>query len=280
MIEVFEDKYYKNLRVDCEKCFGLCCIALYFSASDGFPTDKTAGKPCINLQEDFRCSVHSDLKNQGLKGCTGYDCFGAGQKVAQTTFGGRSWRETPEISEKIFELFLKMKQLHEFLWYLTDALVNTKGDLKEEISNMLKKTEKLTLMDADNLASLDVLTHRIKVNELLKKTSDKVRKETRNASKIFSKCKKLSVGRRDYFGANLKNTDLIGADLRGACLIAADLRGVDLSGADLIGADLRDADLRGTNLRNAIFLTQGQINSAIGDSKTLLPKSLITPTCW
>ncbi|GAA0824814.1 hypothetical protein GCM10008914_29680 [Clostridium tertium] len=40
---------YKELQPDCEKCFVLCCVALYFSAMDGFPVNKDAGKPCINL---------------------------------------------------------------------------------------------------------------------------------------------------------------------------------------------------------------------------------------
>ncbi len=80
MIYKHEDKFNKELRVNCKKCFGLCCIALYFSASEGFPTNKDAGKPCINLKSDFTCSVHQNLRNKGLKGCTAYDCFGAGQK--------------------------------------------------------------------------------------------------------------------------------------------------------------------------------------------------------
>ena len=71
-----------------------------------------------------------------------------------------------------------------------------------------------------------------------------------------------------------------GENLRGAYLIAADLRGLDLSGADLIGADLRDADLRGADLTNSIFLTQAQINTAMGDTGTKLPLSIARPTHW
>jgi uncharacterized protein YjbI with pentapeptide repeats len=90
MIDTYEDKYTKELRVDSEKCFGLCCVALYFSASEGFPTNKEAGKPCVNLKPDFTCSVHKSLIDNGLKGCTAYDCFGAGQKVAQVTLKGNA----------------------------------------------------------------------------------------------------------------------------------------------------------------------------------------------
>ena len=49
---------------------------------------------------------------------------------------------------------------------------------------------------------------------------------------------------------------------------------------DLIGADLRDADLRGANLTGSIFLTQVQVNSAIGDMHTQLPASLRHPAHW
>ena len=66
----FSDTSLHYLRGDCEKCFGLCCVALYFCASEGFPVDKVAGKPCPNLQTDFNCSVHKDLRDKGLKGCT------------------------------------------------------------------------------------------------------------------------------------------------------------------------------------------------------------------
>ena len=108
----------EKLKVDCENCFGLYCVALYFSASDGFPLDKAGGQPCLNLQENFRCRVHKDLDDLGLKGCRAYDCFGAGQKVSQNIFNRISWRQSKESSAKMFDCYLIMCQLHELLWYL------------------------------------------------------------------------------------------------------------------------------------------------------------------
>ncbi|NFV13149.1 pentapeptide repeat-containing protein [Clostridium sporogenes] len=281
MIYTHEDKFNKELKVDCKKCFGLCCIALYFSASEGFPTNKDVGKPCINLQSDFTCSVHQNLRTKGLKGCTAYDCFGAGQKVAQVTYGGHDWREIPESANQMFEAFLIMRQLHEMLWYLNQAFIlQTDQSIKEEICSLLNNTESLTLLDADSLLALDVDANRTKVNILLKNTSDLVRSKARNGKRGPSKNQKGSCGSLDYFGADLRKTNLRGADLRGACLIAANLKGVDLSGADLIGSDLRDADLSGANLRNSIFLTQSQINTAKGDSNTKLPKMIVRPSYW
>ena len=77
------DTSHDNLQADCQNCFGLCCVALYFAASEGFPSDKEAGQPCPDLQTDFRCRVHKGLWEKGLKGCMAFDCFGAGQNTWQ-----------------------------------------------------------------------------------------------------------------------------------------------------------------------------------------------------
>lgn len=281
MLYIDQDKFNKELKADCKGCFGLCCIALYFSASDGFPTNKDAGKPCINLKEDFTCSVHTSLKDRGLKGCTAYECFGAGQKIAKVTYEGKNWRHVPEVSKQMFEVFLIMRQLHEMLWYLTEAFdIHNESHIKQEIEALINKTEEITLMPAEELLKLDVEAHRNKVNMLLRNTSEMVRNNARSIEKYSSKKKRPTTKRFDYFGADMRNMDLIGADLRGACLIAANLKGVDLSGADLIGADLRDADFCGSNLVEAIFLNQAQINAAKGDINTRLPLRLIRPSHW
>jgi len=271
----------ENLRVDCKKCSGLCCIALYFSASEGFPIDKDAGVPCLNLQSDFSCSVHKTLRKQGLKGCTAYDCFGAGQKVTQVTYGGQDWRQIPESSKEIFEVFLIMRQLHEMIWYLTEALtLQPSRPIHNEINIILKEIESLTYLSADSLIVLDVEAYRTNVNALLLHTSELVRNKFRGSQKTSSRHSNNSARGSDFFGADLRKTNLRGANLRGACLIAANLSGNDLSGADLIGADLRDTDLRGTNLIDSIFLTQAQVNTAKGDLNTRLPMSLTRPTYW
>lgn len=277
----FPDIRLSSLKVDCKNCSGLCCVALYFSASEGFPIDKVAGKPCLNLQSDFSCSVHKNLRKKGLKGCTAYDCFGAGQKVTQVTYGGRDWRQIPESSKEIFEVFLIMRQLHEMIWYLTEALtLQQSRPIHNEINTMLKEMESLTHLSANSLILLDVEAHRTNVNLLLLHTSEFVRNKFRGCQKTSSKRHNNSSRGLDYFGADLRKTNLRGANLRGACLIAANLSGTDLSGADLIGADLRDTDLRGTNLIDSIFLTQAQVNTAKGDLNTRLPMPLARPPYW
>jgi uncharacterized protein YjbI with pentapeptide repeats len=271
--EPFPDRGRRSLRADCERCFGLCCVAPAFSASADFAIDKDAGQACPNLQSDFRCGIHKRLRQQGFPGCTVYDCFGAGQKVAQVTFGGQDWRQAPRTAEQMFEVFPIMRQLHELLWYLTEALtLQAARSLHGELSLALDETERLTHNSPDFLMELDVAAHRRDVNALLLRTSELVRAEARRQKK----------DRRgaDLIGADLRGADLRGANLRGAYLIGADLRGADLRVADLIGADFRAADLRGADLTGSIFLTQSQLNAAKGDTYTKLPPSLTRPTHW
>ncbi len=275
------DMSCRNLQADCENCFGLCCVALYFAASEGFPCDKDAGQPCINLQPDFLCCVHKNLSEQGLKGCMAFDCLGAGQKVAQVTFGGHDWRKVPESAPQMFAVFLIMQQLHELLWYLTEALtLQPAHSIQGALSCMRDETERLTQLSPNALMELDVATHRADVNTLLLKTSELVRAEARRGQKAHSGRQKTFGRGADLIGADLRKNDLRGANLRSAYLIAADLRGTDLTGTDFIGADFRDADLKGADLSKSIFLTQTQINTAKGDISTKLPSLLTRPTHW
>lgn len=272
---------YEDLRADCASCFGLCCVAFYFSAIDGFPADKAAGHPCINLQPDFRCGIHKTLTEQGFKGCTTYDCFGAGQKVSEVSFKGQDWRKNTQAVRKMFQVFLVMEQLQELLWYLSEAqAIPMTGSFASEISAMHGLTEKLTFLNPDALISLNVAEHRTKVDALLQKTSEMVRAAAARQNRRNLKKHKKTSPRADLMAADLKHTDLYGANLRGALLIAADLRDNELVGTDVIGADFRDADIRGANLAASLFLTQAQVNSAKGDRNTKLPAWLIRPAHW
>jgi uncharacterized protein YjbI with pentapeptide repeats len=262
-----------SLRADCARCAGLCCVAPAFAASADFAIDKPAGHPCPNLRQDFRCGIHDRLRQEGFPGCTVYDCFGAGQHVAQVTFGGQDWRRTPQIAERMFATFAVMRQLHELLWYLTEALnLRPARPLHDDLRRALDDTERLARGGPDDLAAVDVAGHRHEVNALLIRVGDLVRAEARGRQ----------VDRRgaDLIGRDLRGTDLRGANLRGAYLIGADLRGADLGLADLIGADLRGANLAGADLRGTIFLTQAQIDAANGDHATKLPPSLARPAHW
>ena len=260
-----------RLRADCARCFALCCVAPAFSASAEFAIDKAAGQPCPNLRPDFRCGIHRDLRQSGFSGCTVYDCFGAGQKVAQDTFGGVDWRRAPESAALMFEVFAVMRQLHELLWYLVAALeIDEARTVHGELRGAVDETERLTNLGPEDLARLDVASHWTAANTLLLRTSELAR-----AGYPGADCRGA-----DFVGADLRERDLRGASLRGARLIGADLRGVDLTRADLTGADCRGADLRGTRLDASLFLIQSQVDAALGDATTRLPAGLTHPSHW
>jgi uncharacterized protein YjbI with pentapeptide repeats len=244
-----------------------------FSASVDFAIDKGAGKACPNLGSDFRCTIHSQLRGRGFRGCTVYDCFGAGQKVSQVTFAGQDWQRAPATATLMFEVFPIMRQLHELLWYVTEALTwEAALPVHGELAAAFDETERLTHGGPEALRALDLVAHRRGVNAVLLRASECVR--------ATAPGKRAKRGGADLMGADLVAADLSGADLRGAYLIGANLRGADLRTADLIGADLRDADLSGADLTNALFLIQSQLDSATGDSRTRLPAALTRPAHW
>ncbi len=262
-----------DLRADCTRCFGLCCVAPAFAASAEFAINKAAGQPCPSLRGDFSCSIHDRLRACGFGGCAAYDCFGAGQKVAQATFGGRDWRRTPEIATPMFAAFAVMRQLHELLWYLREALgLRPAEPLPAELSSALAEVERLTDLGPGDLAGLDLDAHRRPASALLLRVSEQVR----------SRSGELGPDLRgaDLFGKDLGGADLRRASLRGALLVGARLNAADLSGADLTGADLRGAGLAAARFDTAIFLTQAQMDSAKGDGRTRLPAGLSRPSHW
>ena len=50
-----------------------------------------------------------------------YDCFGAGQRVCQEMFPGRSWRESAGVARAMFDALRAMRQVHELLLLLREA---------------------------------------------------------------------------------------------------------------------------------------------------------------
>jgi uncharacterized protein YjbI with pentapeptide repeats len=262
-----------SLRADCARCFGLCCVAPAFAESADFAIDKPAGQACPNLRGDFRCGIHADLRQRGFRGCTVYDCFGAGQHVAQGTFGGRDWRSAPQTAPQMFAVFANMRQLHELLWYLSEALtLQPARPIHHELSATRDEIESLTRGGPDALADLDVSACRHDANALLQRASELVRAGAAR--------QRTDRSGADLVGTDLRGADLAGANLRGTLLIAADLSGADLRLADLLGADLRDADLGGADLTGSIFLIQSQLDVARGDADTKLPSSLSRPAHW
>lgn len=270
-----------NLKADCSQCFGLCCTALNLIASNDFAINKPAGTPCPNLQSDFRCGIHRTLREDGFKGCTVFDCLGAGQMVAQTTFGGKSWREQPEHADVMFNVFPVMHQLFEMIAFVSEALsLPLDSTLRKKLTSQLDMLLKFTKQEAESLLNLDLTAIRFPINDLLVESSHQVRDQFTSVAKKRKPIRLLDHRGADWMGKRLDGADLKGITLRGAYLIAASFKHADLKSVDFIGADLRDADFSGADLSTSLFLTQMQVNSAKGDTHTKLPPHLSVPTHW
>jgi hypothetical protein len=279
-----------DLRADCTRCSGLCCVAPAFARSADFAFDKPAGTPCTNLLTDFRCGIHAELRDRGMAGCTVYDCFGAGQRVTGESDG--DWRTHPDSAGRMFARFHTMRDLHELLWYLADALARpAAAPVHDELRAAVADTERLAGESPDRDR---VDAHRAEVRPLLRRVSELVRADGSNSDGAADRTGRqprardrrgTNVGGQDLQGADLtgrdlRGTDLQGADLRGAYLIGADLAGADLRRADVIGADLRGANLAGADARTALYLTQFQLNATRGDRATRIPATLDRPPHW
>ena len=272
MIHERNKKLWEHMKSDCSKCSGLCCIALFFSKIDGFPIDKAPGQPCINLLKDYRCKIHSQLEKQKMKGCIGYDCFGAGQHVTQVIYQGQTWNDIPNQSMEIFDVFIIVFQLYQIRYYLTEAtsLISAKP-LKKSIQCLIDENIKMCHYRPKDILSLDLEQYRNKSNHILKQVCKLLQQS------IHSENKK---GLANFPGGNFKGQDMSGADLSTKLLIAANFENSLFNGTLFLGADTRDTNFDDADLSEAVFLTQGQVNSAKGNRNTKLPYQLEYPSTW
>ena len=260
-----------DLRADCGRCVGLCCVALPFARSTDFAFDKAAGMPCPHLTRDDRCEIHARLRGAGFPGCEVFDCFGAGQRVVQVTFGGRSWRDGHEVARGMFDAFGTLRAVHEMRWYLADATGRELPDeLTREVAEAAERLAVVSDAGAEDLTRFDVDGVRAEVGALLGRVGASVRAGLGGPD----------LRGRDLAGRAFRGESLRGADLRGALLLGADLHAADLRSADLLGADLRGAVLGGADLTEALFLTAPQLAAALGDATTRLPEPLDPPRHW
>lgn len=87
-------------------------MALSFDKGPDFAFDKNADEPCRHLNGHL-CSIHDRLKEKGFRGCVAYDCLGAGNRVVQEVFGGRSWQDDPRLARPMMEAFAGMREVHK-----------------------------------------------------------------------------------------------------------------------------------------------------------------------
>src|SRR3954470_10036535 len=151
------------LEADCASCAGLCCVAPAFAKSSDFAIDKPAGTACRNLGDDFRCRIHERLEESGFHGCTVFDCFGAGQRLTLETFDGVDWRTDRANAAAMFASLPIMRQLHELMWYVTEALkLDEARRVHRELREALAETDRLAQGTLDELRRLDLDAYRRK----------------------------------------------------------------------------------------------------------------------
>ena len=271
-----------SLVADCSRCAGLCCVAPAFAASADFAFTKPAGIACRHLAADASCTIHDRLIPSGFPGCVAYDCFGAGQRVV-ALFGGGP-RSAPMLSA-----YETVRQLHELLWYVADALSRPPAaPVHAALADARRAIEAAIAGGPSSIEATDPAAHRATVAPLLRRASALTRTAVPPAAGRDLAGRDLAgrdlAGRdlagRDLAGRDLAGRDLSRADLSTASLIGADLRGAGLQVADLLAADLRGANLDGADLSGALYLTRTQVGSARGSATTRLPDGLPRPAHW
>jgi hypothetical protein len=276
-----------SLAADCSRCVGLCCVAPAFAASADFAFSKPAGVACRHLAADASCTIHDRLIPSGFPGCVAYDCFGAGQRVV-ALFGGGP-RSAPMLSA-----YETVRQLHELLWYVADALSRPPAaPVHAALADARRAIEAAIAGGPWSIEAIDPAAHRATVAPLLRRASALTRTAVPPAAGRDLAGRDLAgrdLAGRDLAGRDLAGRDLAGRDLAGrdlsradlstASLIGADLRGAGLQVADLLAADLRGANLDGADLSGALYLTRTQVGSARGSATTRLPDGLPRPAHW
>lgn len=138
-------------RADCDRCAALCCIAYPSDEMPGFSAQKQAGEPCPKLGRDGLCTIYDCRAEKGFAGCIRFECFGAGQHVVQTLFGGHDWRDDPILLRPMVETFLAMRPVSDAAYLVERAIRAATDDesrnelfsLRNELSDIASSLENL-----------------------------------------------------------------------------------------------------------------------------------------
>jgi hypothetical protein len=131
-----------TLRPECERCAALCCIAFAAEKSAAFNADKAAGEPCPNLDACGQCKIYDQRLDRGFGGCIQYDCLGAGQRVVQQHFAGRTWMDDPDLLAPTLAAFALVRQAHKLASLLVTAgLANLSPDDRAALEGLLAELD-------------------------------------------------------------------------------------------------------------------------------------------
>ena len=178
------DRSLPVLRADCGELLRLVLCGAVVPGL-GRLRDRQGRRPALpESAADFGCGIHGRLREDGFKGCTVYDCFGAGQRVPsrRTTGGAGARRRRPP--DRCSRCSASCVNLHELLWYLTLAQpMVPAGPLRGTLRSAVEETEALARRDAVGLAALlegtVVAAHRDRISALLSTVSDLARTDAR-----------------------------------------------------------------------------------------------------
>lgn len=158
-----------SLEADCANCAALCCMAPAFDVSPQFAIDKPAATPCPNLGPGHSCRIHARLTQEGFEGCVRYTCHGAGQRVTQALFGGRSWQDLPELMRPMTEAFLVMRRVHDLLLLLAEAgKLPLAAASRERYETLLQELNPEPGWTQSSLAALDITAQEQTVHAFLR----------------------------------------------------------------------------------------------------------------
>lgn len=156
-----------SLEPDCQNCVAFCCVALAFDKGKHFAFDKKAGSACHHLAENHLCNIHEKLDTNGFSGCVRYNCFGAGQRVAGETFGGKSWRDHPELADKMFEAFSLVEKLHGLISMLEAAKQLNLPPHHERVRQAHQDELEALSIQQEDLHKISIASLRAKVESFL-----------------------------------------------------------------------------------------------------------------
>lgn len=206
-----------------------------------------------------------------MKGCLAYDCCGAGQIVTRL-YGAENWKSNPSTAQEEFDVFVKSFYLQQILWYLSEVItLQPAKELWKEADIFSDELHLLLKSSPQEILDFDIASFKRNVNVLLNRAWTKVKTQVGNSNNLEKK--------KDFIGHNFKKSKLVGCDFSSTLLIAANLEGCDLTGCNFLGTDMRDTNIKNANLSKSIFLTQGQVNAAIGNLNTRIPKHLKYTIC-
>jgi len=135
-------------------------VALAFDKSALFAFDKAAGEPCRHLDGQGGCAIHAARAARGFRGCMAYDCLGAGQRVTQAMFRGRSWRDDPALLAPMVRAFLAVERAHRLLQLLSEAARLPLTPADERRRGELEVAVQLAGAEPEAVARLELDTRR------------------------------------------------------------------------------------------------------------------------